>query len=384
MKTFSLVVAAAGRGERAGGETPKQYRLLGGRMLWEWSALLAKSLFDGGSIIEGVFVVPQGEESFFSKRLEGYGFPFSVVAGGAERRESVLKGLGKAGGDFVLVHDGARPFASQRLCEGIMAMVTAERGVVPLIALSDALKKTDDHGALSPFPREGLYITQTPQGFHREELMDALDKWGEGARDEGEAWVLSGRTLDSAPGERANMKITWPEDFAHGERIMARTYRTGIGYDIHPLVPGRGLILGGVPFPDFPLGFQGHSDGDPLVHALCDAILGGAGLGDIGTLFPAGDEKYAGISSLILLQRSATLAAAAGWELDWADCVVIAQAPRLAGTISAMAEAMEGALPEGWRGKVHIKAKSGEGEGAVGNCCSVICHVAATMVSARP
>ena len=381
MKTFSLVVAAAGRGSRAGGGAPKQYRLLGGKMLWEWSALLAQRLFDARLIVEGVFVVPLGEEALFSKRLENYAFPFSVVPGGTERRDSVLQGLKKAKGDFVLVHDAARPFASQELCERIIASSLPERGVVPLTPLSDALKRKDFEGSFRPFPREGLYITQTPQGFLREKLMDALHKWGEGAKDEGEAWVLSGQPLGSVQGERSNMKITWPEDFALGEKLFQRTYRTGIGYDIHPLVPGRRFILGGVPFPDFPLGFLGHSDGDPLVHALCDAILGGAGLGDIGTLFPAKDESYRGISSLILLQKSATLAAAAGWSLEWADCVVIAQAPPLAKKISSMAEAMEKALPEEWRRKVHIKAKSGEGEGAVGNCCSIICHAAATMFS---
>jgi 2-C-methyl-D-erythritol 4-phosphate cytidylyltransferase/2-C-methyl-D-erythritol 2,4-cyclodiphosphate synthase len=378
MEGFSLVVVAAGRGERAGGDSPKQYRGLGGRMMWEWSALLAEKLFASGAVREAVFVVPAGDESFFSGRLLGYAFPFSVTAGGAERNDSVLNGLRCAKGDYVLVHDGARPFADEALCRRVMASVTEKKGIVPLLPVSDALKK-EEEGILRPFPREGLFLTQTPQGFPREKLEQALRSHGKGARDEGEAWILAGYELGSVEGDRRNMKITWPGDFDLGESRFQKSFRTGIGYDIHPLVPGRRFILGGVLFPDFPLGFLGHSDGDPLVHALCDAILGGAGLGDIGTLYPASDMKYKGISSLVLLKDSARRASSEGWSLEWADCVVIAQEPRLSSRLQEMVKTMGNVLPSGWKNRVHLKAKSGEGEGAAGNCCSVICHAAATL-----
>jgi 2-C-methyl-D-erythritol 4-phosphate cytidylyltransferase/2-C-methyl-D-erythritol 2,4-cyclodiphosphate synthase len=378
MEDFSLVVVAAGRGERAGGEAPKQYRSLGGRMVWEWSALLAEKLFAAGAVREAVFVVPAGDEPLFSERLSEFSFPFSVTAGGAERHDSVLNGLGCANGEYVLVHDGARPFADSALCRRVMVSVTGERGIVPLLPVSDALKK-EEEGILRPFPREGLFLTQTPQGFPREKLEQALRSHGKGARDEGEAWIRAGYELGSVEGDRRNMKITWPEDFALAESRFQLSFRTGIGYDIHPLVPGRRFILGGVLFSDFPLGFRGHSDGDPLVHALCDAILGGSGLGDIGTLYPASDMKYKNIPSLLLLEDAARRASSAGWFLEWADCVVIAQEPRLSSRLQDMVKAMENALPSGWKNRLHLKAKSGEGEGAAGNCCSVICHVAATL-----
>ena len=384
MKNFSLVVAAAGRGERAGGELPKQYRTLGGRMLWEWSALLAEGLFADGKISEAVFVTPPGDEELFKERLAPLSCPCRTTAGGAERNDSVLKGLLLARGEYALVHDGARPFATADLCSRVMARVTGEEGVVPLLPVQDALKKKDGSGRLSPSSRDGLYITQTPQGFHRDLLISALSDRGRGSRDEGEAWVNAGRPLESVRGEAGNVKITWPEDFRLAEARFQRTFRTGLGYDVHPLAPGRRFILGGIPFPDFPLGFIAHSDGDPLIHALCDGVLGAAGLGDIGTAYPASDEKYRDISSLFLLEDSARRTAALGWALEWADCVVIAQRPKLADKLEAMTSAMNAVLPLPWRGRLHIKAKSGEGEGAPGRCETVICHAAVTLSAVRP
>lgn len=383
MAGFSLVVVAAGRGERAGGEIPKQYRLLGGRMLWEWSALLAEELFQAGDIAEAVFVAPPGDEAVFGEKLARLSCPCKLAPGGAERNESVINGLRMAKEEYVLVHDGARPFAGADLCRRVMAGVKDDTGVVPVLPLSDALKKEDGSGGVLPFPRDGLFSTQTPQGFHRLMLEEALEAWGEGAKDEGEAWFRSGRRLEAVRGGGENMKLTWPEDFALAEGRFQRTFRTGFGYDVHPLVPGRRFTLGGVSFPGFPLGFAAHSDGDPLVHALCDAILGGAGLGDIGTVFPASDMKYKDISSLLLLEDCARRTSDRGWTLEWADCVIIAERPRLAGSISAMASAMDAVLPGPWRGRLHVKAKSGEGEGSPGRCETVICQVAATLSAPR-
>ncbi len=379
MGLFSLVIVAAGRGERAGGNGPKQYRMLGGRMLWEWSALLAEKLVAADFVRDVVFVVPPGDECLFTEKLSDYSFPFSVTAGGEQRKDSVVKGLRCAKGEYVLVHDGARPFADPELCVRVMASVTDNRGAVPLLPVSDALKREEKNGTFQPFPREGLFLTQTPQGFQKNKLEKALLSHGNGAKDEGEAWVLAGYDLAAVDGDRRNMKITWPEDFALGESRFQRSFRTGIGYDVHPLVPGRRFILGGVHFPDFPLGFRGHSDGDPLVHALCDAILGGVGLGDIGNLYPASDMKYKNISSLLLLEDAAGRVSSAGWSLEWADCIVIAQEPRLGSCLQDMIKAMEAVLPPCWKNRLHLKVKSGEREGAVGNCCSVICHAAATL-----
>lgn len=379
MKTCSFLLVAAGKGSRAGGDLPKQFRLLGGRPLWEWSARTAEMLYQAGEITEAVLVVPPGTEEEFKRAAEIYSCPFSITTGGEERADSVLKGLEAARGDFVLVHDAARPFLSVGLCLRLLKVLAPDVGVVPLLPVTDAMKKHDEDGKLGAFPREGLFLTQTPQAFPTLELKDALERFGRGVKDEGEAWIASRRELRSVEGERKNMKITWDEDFTLAESFFSRVYRVGSGYDIHPLVPDSPFILGGVPFPDFPLGFKGYSDGDVLVHSLCDALLGGAGLGDIGTLFPAGTAKYRNISSLLFLEDVGKRVFSGGWSLEWFDGVICAQEPPLAAALPAMIAAMEEVLPPQWKGTIHLKAKSGERVGTVGECSAVVCSGSATL-----
>ncbi len=377
-ETFSLVVVAAGQGSRMGGATAKQFLPLAGRPIWEWSALSGGQLFSDNRIGECVFVVPAGTEDMVRESLRPFSFPRTVVAGGKERSQSVFNGVESAKGDFVLIHDGARPFASPPLFKRVMDASSPDHGVVPLVPVSEALKRVD-HGRVTPYQREGLFLTQTPQCFPRGALEEALAACGRGAKDEGEAWCSHGGKLVSVEGERRNMKITWPEDLSLAECFMSKTFRTGLGYDVHPLVPGRMLVLGGVTIPEFPLGVLGHSDGDPVVHALCDALLGAAGLGDIGMLYPAGDEAYKGIKSLSLLEDTARRVYALGWDLEWADGILVAQEPRLASHLPSMREAMNGSLPAAWRGRLSLKVKSGEGEGNVGQCCSMVSHAVVTL-----
>ncbi len=379
MKSCSLVLVAAGKGLRAGGTVPKQFRLLGGRPLWEWSFLTAQMLYGAGEILETILVVPPGTEEEFRRAAEKYGCPFSVARGGAERADSVLSGVSAASGDYVLVHDGARPFLSVSLCRRLLEALAPGVGVVPLLPAADAMKCRREDGNLAAFPREGLFLTQTPQAFPTLQLKEVLKLFGRGVKDEGEAWIASGRELRSVEGERKNMKITWDEDFIHAESLFSRVFRTGTGYDIHPLVPERLFVLGGISFPDFPLGFKGYSDGDVLVHTLCDALLGAAGLGDIGLLFPAGRTKFRDISSLLLLEDVGKRVFSGGWALEWFDGVICAQEPSLAARLPAMIAAMEDVLPSEWRSRIHLKAKSGERIGAVGECGAVTCFGSATL-----
>lgn len=381
MPRFSLVIAAAGRGTRAGGGIPKQFRPLGGVPLWKWSAAAAERLFSAGIIAEAVLVLPRERVEDASGETKSLACPFTVCAGGDERSDSVLRGASSASGEYVLVHDGARPFLSPSLCLRITGRAGPGMGVIPLLPVSDSLK-TLGEGSIRPFPREGLYITQTPQCFPRESLILALSRFGRGAGDEAEAWAAAGFQLLQVEGERRNMKITFEEDFPLAESMIRRRFRTGIGYDIHPLVPGRRFVLGGVRFPDFPLGFQGHSDGDVLVHAVCDAILGAAGMGDLGTLFPAEDEAWRDMDSTFFLKETSRMVIRGGWSIEWVDGVIIAQEPRLRAYLPGMTKILEEALSCG-AGKVHLKAKSGEGIGPVGSCSAVVCHAAATLSMAE-
>jgi 2-C-methyl-D-erythritol 4-phosphate cytidylyltransferase/2-C-methyl-D-erythritol 2,4-cyclodiphosphate synthase len=326
-----------------------------------------------------MLVVPESAVELVRRETLGWKIPFSVVPGGAERQESVVRGIRAASREYVLVHDGARPFLSGALVERLLESLTDVYGVAPLLPVSDALKKTGEDGTFSPFPREGLWLTQTPQAFHREKLLSVLQTHGGGAKDEAEAWIAAGHPLRSVRGERKNIKITWEEDFSLAELYVQRTFRTGTGYDVHPLVPGRRFILGGVDFPEFPLGFAGYSDGDVLVHAVCDALLGAAGLGDIGTLYPAGNPAFKNISSLLLLADAAKRVTDAGWTLEWSDSVICAQEPKLAASLSRMVSMIEEVLPETWWGRVHLKVKSGEHVGPVGHSHCIVCYSNATL-----
>ena len=376
----SFILVAAGRGKRLGGPVPKQYAEAAGRPLWEWSARLADVLSARSIVDELVLVVPPQDLEDFSVNLPPFRIPVIFAAGGTERSVSVMNGLLAARGEIVLVHDAARPLASERLCRELIGKVHLTGGAIPVIPVADALKRVTGMG-IEDVDREGLHRAQTPQAFVREDLIDALKRFGSGARDEAEAWNASGRQVTLVPGETANIKVTFPEDLPMVETLLSGSleWRTGHGYDIHPLVPGRPLVLGGIRIPSR-LGLDGHSDADCLCHAASDALLGGAGLPDIGSLFPASDPRYKDAFSLYLFRETARKVREEGWTIRWIDLTLLAQVPRLGDKSSSMALSMERALqcPPGTR-RVNVKIKSGEGVGAVGEGKSMECHAVATL-----
>ena len=318
MREYSFIIAAGGNGTRLGGK--KQFMTLGGRELWRWSAENAATL---APVREIILVIPQSETLIPEWHSN---IPLHVVNGGSERAISVLNGLNMAECDYVMVHDAARPFASPELFRRLMEAVSDNAGVVPVLPVSDALKRIDG-GEISCVERDGLYITQTPQVFPRLKLIDAVKDFPS-AKDEAEAWCNSGHELRHVDGERMNFKVTVREDMTIARALTEGITRTGLGWDIHRLVPDRKLILGGVRI-ESPLGLLGHSDADVLTHAVMDAILGGAGLPDIGNIFPADDEKFRGADSIELLREVMRLTNAEGWNVDFVDAVITAQVPRL-------------------------------------------------------
>ena len=318
MSEFSFVIAAGGSGSRMGSSVRKQFMTLSEKPLWRWSADVAAKC---EGIAEIVLIVPA---DYDGEVLAPY--PVKLARGGSERALSVLNGLRAASCDYVLVHDAARPFATQELFARLMAATDKDSGAVPVLPVSDALKRIDS-GKISCVDRSGLYITQTPQSFPREKLIDAV-KSCPLAKDEAEAWEKAGRTLNYVEGERLNFKVTQKEDMMIARALTQGERRTGLGYDVHRLVPDRRLILGGVEIAS-PLGLLGHSDADLLTHAVMDALLGGAGLRDIGTIFPASDERFRGADSMKLLAEVMSLVEAEGWNVEYVDAVVQAQVPKL-------------------------------------------------------
>ena len=376
IKEFSFIIVAGGKGSRLG--AMKQFMTLGGKPVWQWSADSAAKLKDSG-ISEIILVVPQGFDEKGEKISEkNFDMPFKIVHGGSTRAESVLNGLRAAKSDYVLIHDAARPFADENLFTALMNGTDANTGAIPLLPVADALKKIDSEKNISVVERDGLFITQTPQSFHREKLIAAVEK-NLDAKDEAEAWLnySTENRLVKVDGQKFNFKITWQEDMMTARALVQqknkKIMRTGIGYDVHQLVPERKLILGGVQIKDSPLGLLGHSDADLLTHAIMDSILGTAGLEDIGNIFPASDEKFRNANSIELLKEVLSLINSHGWSVEFVDAVIEAQVPRL----NKYREEIKNNLQKFF--DVNLKFKSAENLNDSGRGLSMTCWAVATL-----
>lgn len=341
---IEAVVLAAGQGARlreATGGTPKQFLPWQGEPLYIRSA---RTLARCARVRGLVFVFPEADVEAEKRRLNtlqpDLGLPWRAVAGGARRQDSVRQGLAALSDqtDTVLVHDAARPFASPELINRVIdALEQGAEGVVPGIMPADTIKHVSADGSTveSTPDRDRLTAVQTPQGFSVAILREAH------ARAAAEAWEATddasllercGRTVRVVHGERSNSKITSPEDLIRLERPMETVFVTGYGYDVHRYTEkgrGRPLRLGGIPIPGAP-DVSAHSDGDVLLHALADAVLGCFAGGDIGQLFPDSDPALEGINSAILLDEVWCRATAANVRITHLDITVIAQIPPVA------------------------------------------------------
>jgi 2-C-methyl-D-erythritol 4-phosphate cytidylyltransferase/2-C-methyl-D-erythritol 2,4-cyclodiphosphate synthase len=311
-----------------------------------------------------------------------------IVPGGAERRDSVWAGLQEmaAGTDIVLIHDAARPFVSAAVIDRCLDAIRRHGAAVVARPVADTLKRaTPAEDVATTVARAGLWGAQTPQGARAGLLLDAYAR----AVDEGwdvtdDAGVLerAGHRVHLVEGEAMNFKITGPEDLALAERLLGGTPRTGFGYDVHRLTPERPLILGGIDVPHTH-GLLGHSDADVLTHAIMDALLGAAALGDIGGHFPDTDARYRGISSLALLAEVTARVRAAGCRVTNIDATVVAERPKLAPHIPAMrarlAEVL--GLPVAC---VSVKATTTEGLGFTGDGAGMAAYATACLLAPSP
>lgn len=381
MTPWSFILVAAGRGSRFGGKG-KQLEMLEGCPVWEWSVRTVSTL-EGHGLSEIVVVVPEGLAEEFKQPDLSPGIKFRFVYGGRTRRDSVLSGLRAAGNEWSLIHDAARPFASAGLCLRLMGSAIANGAAIPLIPVSDALKMVQNDMTIVGLDRSTFFLAQTPQAFPTEALVEVLLAAEEDVADEAEAWGNSGRKFAHVLGESMNFKITFPEDL-HKARLIASgasESRTGLGYDVHPLRPGRVLVLGGVRIP-FPLGLYGYSDGDLLCHAVSDALLGAAGLPDIGTIFPSSDPEYMNALSLDLLENVVGRIHRSGFRVSSVDAVINAQIPKLAPWIGKIEMSLKKTLFRGKEGRLTVKVKSGENIGTVGCGEAMVCWAFATIVTA--
>jgi len=386
------IVAAGGRGARLGAEVPKQLLSIGGESILRRSVRLFAEIDRIGEI---VVVLPPDLAAAVPPDLDLPGKPLSVVAGGARRQDSVRLGFEaiRDRADIVVIHDAARPFASPGLVMRTIDAAVESGAALAALGVSDTVKLAGAVGSAGPIvvertvPRERVFLAQTPQAFRTDVLAAAIDA-GRGevmATDEASLAESAGFPVRIVAGEPTNLKITTMTDLkiaealAGVERAPVRI-RVGTGYDLHRLVDGRPLILGGVTVPAAK-GLAGHSDADVLAHAITDAILGAVARGDIGRHFPDTDPQWKGASSMAMLAHAVALAGEAGYEIVNVDAVVIAERPKLAPhleDIRASLAAVLGVEPA----CISVKGKTNEGVDAIGRGEAMAVH-AVVLVAGR-
>lgn len=386
----TAIIAAGGVGRRVGGGVAKQWLELGGRTILEHSV---QAFTRHPAVGETVVVLPPADAQAPPSWLTGLSSRVRVVPGGERRQDSVANGFdaADASADVVLVHDAARPFVTAEVISRVIAAAAAHGAAIAAIPVSDTVKRVEhEEGDREPvivdtIPRDALYLAQTPQGFAHGVLRDAvaLGRSGVEATDEAMLAERAGHTVRLVEGARSNVKITTAEDLEAASRSAAAVDRTrvGVGYDLHRLIAGRRLVLGGVDI-ESDAGPLGHSDGDVVCHAITDALLGAASAGDIGQYFPDTDQAWKDASSLVLLRRIVALVRARGFEVVNVDVVVVLERPKLGAHRDHIAAALAEALGVD-RSAIGVKAKTNEGVDAVGRGEAIAAHSVALLRSIR-
>lgn len=386
----TAIIAAGGAGRRLGGAMPKQMLELDGRSILEYSV---EAFAGHPAIAETIVVLPPDLADSPPVWLSARGPQVRVVAGGARRQDSVANGFdaADASAEVLLVHDAARPFVTASLISRVIDAAAAHGAAIAAVPVSDTVKRTrlgerdGEPIVVDTIPRDTLYLAQTPQGFARDVLRDAvaLGRSGLEATDEAMLAERAGHTVRLVEGTRSNVKITTAEDLeaASGRSATSHRTRIGMGYDLHRLAVGRRLMVGGVEVPS-EIGAVGHSDADVVCHAITDALLGAASAGDIGEHFPDADAQWKDASSLDLLRRIVELVRARGFAIVNVDVVVVLERPKLGPyreRITATLAAALGIAAEA----VGLKAKTNEGVDAVGRGEAIAAHAVALLRSER-
>ena len=378
MKIVALLVAA-GRGQRFGGEVPKQLMPLLGRPVLRHAA---EALLREGGIDAIQPVSAPGEEAALAALLDGLPI-LPPVPGGATRQESVRRGLEALAADppdIVLVHDAARPVVPAGTVPALLAALDTVPGAIPAMPVSDTLKRGAEGLIAETVPRAGLFRAQTPQGFRYAPLLAAHRAATTEATDDAQLLEAAGLPVALVAGHDSNVKITWPEDLARMEAAMLTRMlpRMGTGFDVHRIVEGRPMVLCGVVVP-CPFGLDGHSDADVGIHALCDAIYGALAEGDIGRWFPPSEAEWKDADSARFLRHAATRIAARGGVLANADVTLICERPKITPHAPAMRARLAELLGVGID-RISVKATTTEQLGFPGRGEGIAAQAAATLL----
>ena len=389
------IIAAGGQGRRFGAATPKQLVAVGGRTLLQRSV---DAFARCDRVREIIVAAPPEAGGEFTAGLDSGGKPLRSVTGGARRQDSVANAFDAvpARADIVVVHDAARPFVSDRLIAGTIDAAVESGAAIAATPARDTVKRVRCEGSArsvvaETIPRDEVFLAQTPQAFRREVLADAvrLGRAGVEATDEAMLAERAGHAVRIVESDEANIKVTTPRDLEIAEALLATPaafglrpsalVRVGLGYDLHRLVEGRRLILGGVRIP-FDRGPQGHSDGDVICHALTDAVLGAIAAGDIGRHFPDSDPRWKDADSIFMLQAAVEMARDRRLAVAGADLVVILERPKLAPYVPEIVKTLAASLGVE-ADRVSVKAKTNEGMDAIGRGEAVAAHAVAVVTS---
>jgi 2-C-methyl-D-erythritol 4-phosphate cytidylyltransferase/2-C-methyl-D-erythritol 2,4-cyclodiphosphate synthase len=372
-----VVIVAAGSSRRMGGGD-KLELTIGGRPILRRAveSLAAAPEIDRLIVVTASERVDELRSAPWLERQ-----PVTVIAGGRRRQDSVAEGVRVASAPIVLVHDGARPFVSRGLVTRVVDGVRRHGAAIPVLPVVDALKRAEGELITASAERAGLYRAQTPQGATRELLLAAAEAYAhrdEAIPDEADLLARAGVPVAIVSGDADNIKVTLPEDLLLARRLAGEDAapRVTLGTDAHPFGPGDGLRLGGLLIDDAPR-LHGHSDGDVVLHALCDALLAAVGGGDLGRLFPSGEGHTRGIDSRELVAEVVRRFGQSGLLLIGADVTILGARPRLGGRrLDAMAHNIA-SMTGLDRARVSVKAATGNlsGDEGAGRVISASCLV---------
>ena len=376
--SFCLIILAAGNSHRFRSNIGKPYQKIGGKSLIEINVIKARKFRE----IKKIILVYNKKDSKRLKSLNLKNVKFLV--GGKNRQQSTFKALryliSQKGMSKVLIHDVARPNFSIKLLNLVIKKMNSARAVVPKIKIQDAIKQIIDSSKeeyLVGRKRDNLFLTQTPQAFHLKEIHNLHKTNSAKYKDDDISLYIDLNKVEFIDGEKNNFKITDKSDFENLKNIYKSKQTVGIGFDVHRLVPKRKLFLGGLKIKS-KLGTLGHSDGDPVLHAITDAILGGCNMGDIGQIFSDKNKRFKNIRSTILLKQVVEQVKSKGYFINNIDINIISQTPKIKNLKSKMVDKIS-SLCEISKNQINIKGKTTEKLGIIGKekaiACEVICSV---------
>ena len=374
--SFSLILLAAGDSKRLGSKVPKPFIKIGKKTLLEYSLIKFNKIRQ----IKKIIIVTNKKHSKFFKNIK---FNNCVkIVGGKTRQESTYKALkyikkNKIKCTNVLIHDSARPNFSVKLIERIIN-ASKRNAVIPKIPMHDALKESIGKKILLNLPRKNFFSTQTPQSFNFNEILDLHSRNKALYKDDDLSLVQSLKKVKFVNGEKNNFKITNQEDLSMLKNFINLKTRTGIGFDVHRLVPKRKLYLAGLRIKSH-LGTLGHSDGDPVLHSIIDAILGACKMGDIGQMFSDKNKRFKNIRSTILLKRVMDQIKSKGYYVNNLDINIITQTPKIKKYKNKMIDNIS-KLCEISKDQINIKGKTTEKLGVIGKEKAIACEVIASVI----